>query len=343
MTDRLDQFLDGAVKAARSRAEAGAEDGAATRLRLRDSIAAGARPARSRKRLFTIIAAVIGSLFGSFAFAAYVSGWNPLSPSPDAPPAATATAAVVSPAKPARRGPTPAPAPAMPEVALPARVEPDAAVVVEAPVAPGSVPELPAPPKTVERPAKIEAPRLLAPHAAPPRSEPAPHTEPTPPRSEPVTSRAEPPRTTPRTDGAREPSPGTTPRTEPAPRSEPAPRTEPAPPRSEPAPPRTTPPPAPPQPAPATATSDDLADYRVAHVAHFRGGDPAAALAAWDAYLAKHGTSQLATDARYNRALVLIKLARYADARAALAPFARAPAGSYRQADAAKLLAALPK
>jgi hypothetical protein len=281
MTDRLDQFLDGAAKAARSRAEAGADDGAATRLRLRESIAAGSgRTSRSRKRLFTMIAAILGSLFGSFAFAAYVAGWNPLSPSSEEPSAAAPVVAVDSPAKPAHRA-APAPAPEMPAVALPARIEPDAAVVIEPPT-PASIPELPAPPKTVVKP---------KPRPAPPKLE-----------STPVAPSIEP-----------TPSPTRVPE--------------------------------PPQPAPVPApakSDDDLADYRIAHEAHFRGHDAKAALVAWDAYLAKHGKSQLATDARYNRALALVKLARYADARAALAPFANAAAGSYRQAEAAKLLAALP-
>jgi hypothetical protein len=99
------------------------------------------------------------------------------------------------------------------------------------------------------------------------------------------------------------------------------------------------------KPSPADVTpsqrSAELAAYRVAHHAHFRGSDPAAALAAWNAYLAKFPDGQLAPEARYDRALVLIKLKRLDDARMALIPFATAPAGSYRQREAAKLLEAL--
>lgn len=91
------------------------------------------------------------------------------------------------------------------------------------------------------------------------------------------------------------------------------------------------------------AHDPELAAYRVAHRTHFSGGSPAAALAAWDAYLAAYPHGALSIDARFSRALILIKLERWADARAALQPFADAPAGSYRQADAAKLLAALPR
>ena len=88
--------------------------------------------------------------------------------------------------------------------------------------------------------------------------------------------------------------------------------------------------------------SRELAAYRVAHEAHFRGADLDAALRAWDDYLAQYPSGKLAVDARYSRALILVKLKRWSDARAALRPLAEAPAGSYRQAEAAKLLAALP-
>lgn len=80
--------------------------------------------------------------------------------------------------------------------------------------------------------------------------------------------------------------------------------------------------------------------YRKAHVLHFHGADDVAALAAWDAYLAAEPSGRFAVEARYNRALILVRLARYADARAALAPFADgdvAPAG-YRKAEAAQLV-----
>jgi TolA-binding protein len=91
------------------------------------------------------------------------------------------------------------------------------------------------------------------------------------------------------------------------------------------------------------APDPELAAYRIAHDVHFKGGSPADALLAWDNYLAQYPSGSLAVDAKYSRALVLIKLKRWADARAALQPFANAAAGSYRQAEATKLLAALPK
>jgi len=87
-----------------------------------------------------------------------------------------------------------------------------------------------------------------------------------------------------------------------------------------------------------TATAEELTYYRVAHDAHFHGSNPAAALAAWDAYLARYPDGQLALEARYDRALMLIKLERWSDAEVALRPFASAQAGSYRQSDAQRLL-----
>jgi len=91
----------------------------------------------------------------------------------------------------------------------------------------------------------------------------------------------------------------------------------------------------PPAPSPAVEVL-----YRKAHELHFHGGDPAAAVAAWDAYLAAEPVGRFSVEARYNRALLLIRIGRYAEARTALAPFARgevAPAG-YRQGEAEQLV-----
>jgi hypothetical protein len=80
--------------------------------------------------------------------------------------------------------------------------------------------------------------------------------------------------------------------------------------------------------------------YRAAHELHFHGDDVAAALAAWDAYLAVSPHGAFAIEARYNRALCLVKLGRLAEARDGLAPFAAgdvAPAG-YRRDEAARLI-----
>ena len=49
-----------------------------------------------------------------------------------------------------------------------------------------------------------------------------------------------------------------------------------------------------------------------------------------------------ASEARYNRALCLVRLGRLGEAREALGPFARGDYGNYRHAEAAALLEALP-
>jgi hypothetical protein len=85
--------------------------------------------------------------------------------------------------------------------------------------------------------------------------------------------------------------------------------------------------------------------YRRAHDLHFHGGDPAMTLAAWDAYLAAEPDGRFSVEARYNRALLLVRLGRYSDARAVLVPFARgeiAPAG-YRQTEAEQLVERLAR
>ena len=90
--------------------------------------------------------------------------------------------------------------------------------------------------------------------------------------------------------------------------------------------------------APAPVPVEAL--YRRAHELHFHGGDPQATLAAWDAYLAAEPNGRFSVDARYNRALLLIRLGRYDEARGALAPFARGevePAG-YHQSEAEQLV-----
>lgn len=88
---------------------------------------------------------------------------------------------------------------------------------------------------------------------------------------------------------------------------------------------------------PSLAAAPDL--YRVAHQLHFHGADAAAAVAAWDKYLASEASGRFAVEARYNRAMALIRLRRYREAHIALDPFARgevAPAG-YRQTEAKQL------
>jgi len=114
---------------------------------------------------------------------------------------------------------------------------------------------------------------------------------------------------------------------------------------------------APSEPAPASAgravpsasssssAADDptLALYRAAHTAHFVAHDPTRALAAWDAYLAAAPNGSFAPEARYNRALSLIRLGRNSEAESALAPFANGSYGAYRQSEARALLEQLAR
>jgi hypothetical protein len=81
--------------------------------------------------------------------------------------------------------------------------------------------------------------------------------------------------------------------------------------------------------------------YAVAHRAHFVTRDAAAALRAWDAYLDAFPDGRFALEARYNRALSLVRLGRTGEARQALTPFASGGAGGYRQREARELLDAL--
>jgi hypothetical protein len=84
--------------------------------------------------------------------------------------------------------------------------------------------------------------------------------------------------------------------------------------------------------------------YRRAHELHFHGTDHAAAIAAWEAYLAAEPMGRFVAEARYNRALLLIRIGRYTEARAALAPYARGEiAGGYRRAEATRLIERLPE
>jgi hypothetical protein len=92
-----------------------------------------------------------------------------------------------------------------------------------------------------------------------------------------------------------------------------------------------------------TSSASSLEDslYATAHRAHFLSHDPSAALAAWDSYLAAFPAGRFAPEARYNRALALLRLDRLDEARASLAPFADAPPGSYRRTEARELLDAI--
>lgn len=95
--------------------------------------------------------------------------------------------------------------------------------------------------------------------------------------------------------------------------------------------------------APAASQAPDPLDalYTRAHELHFVTRDPAAALRAWDAYLQEAHSGALQLEAKYNRALCLVRLRRSVEAIEALTPFAHGDHGNYRKREAAALLQAL--
>jgi TolA-binding protein len=93
----------------------------------------------------------------------------------------------------------------------------------------------------------------------------------------------------------------------------------------------------------APAPRSDRADqerfaYERAHHAHFFADAPARALAAWDQYLATYPHGTFAPEARYNRALCLVRLGKFEPAATALRPFAAGRVGGYRRHEACLLL-----
>jgi hypothetical protein len=85
----------------------------------------------------------------------------------------------------------------------------------------------------------------------------------------------------------------------------------------------------------------ELELYRSAHALHFSGADPRAALAAWDAYLARAPSGRFAVEARYNRAICLARAGETSLAERALEPFANGEYGAYRRESARSLRDAL--
>jgi len=97
--------------------------------------------------------------------------------------------------------------------------------------------------------------------------------------------------------------------------------------------------------APAVASTGDgeitereLLLYENAHRAHFVDKNWAAALSAWDEYLHKVPSGRFVVEARYNRALCLVRLGNNEQALHALRPFAQGSYGSYRQREAQALV-----
>lgn len=95
-----------------------------------------------------------------------------------------------------------------------------------------------------------------------------------------------------------------------------------------------------PAPSPKATPAPDPTDalFRTAHRLHFTERDSARALAAWDAYLSAAPRGRFQAEARYNRALCLLRLGRASEAQHALEPFARGAYGSYRQNEARALI-----
>ncbi len=97
--------------------------------------------------------------------------------------------------------------------------------------------------------------------------------------------------------------------------------------------------------APVTTATMDAGDeerlYGRAHEAHFGGHDPGAALAGWNQYLRRYPHGAFAPEARYNRALALLRLGRIDAAVTALRPFASGAFGAYRRGEANALIAAV--
>jgi hypothetical protein len=91
-------------------------------------------------------------------------------------------------------------------------------------------------------------------------------------------------------------------------------------------------------PSEATSADAEARAYGRAHRAHFAVDAPARALAAWDEYLAAYPRGVFAPEARYNRALCLIRLDRLSEAARALRPFGQGLADGYRREEARMLL-----
>ena len=92
--------------------------------------------------------------------------------------------------------------------------------------------------------------------------------------------------------------------------------------------------------APAAASANDAETqlYARAHEAHFTRDAPRTALAAWNQYLRQYPHGAFLPDARYNRALCVLRLGQLDAAELALRPFADGAFHGYRRVEAHALL-----
>lgn len=93
----------------------------------------------------------------------------------------------------------------------------------------------------------------------------------------------------------------------------------------------------------AAEVDPQAALFAEAHRLHFTDRDPARALVAWERYLAAAPNGRLAPEARYNRALALVRLGRRGEAQQELTAFASGMYGDYRRAEAKALLDAVAR
>ncbi|WP_394833517.1 hypothetical protein LVJ94_44120 [Pendulispora rubella] len=98
-------------------------------------------------------------------------------------------------------------------------------------------------------------------------------------------------------------------------------------------------------PSPSARPFDERGEklYEAAHRAHFTDRNWSAALAAWDRYLAASPHGRFVPEARYNRAIALLRLDRRDEAVRELTPFAEGKYGGYRQEEARGLIEAMQK
>lgn len=78
--------------------------------------------------------------------------------------------------------------------------------------------------------------------------------------------------------------------------------------------------------------------FEQAHRSHFDGGTPSQALRHWDDYLTAYPSGRYVPEARFNRALTLVRLGDFVRARRVLARFASGEYGASRRTQARELL-----